>query len=241
MIHYHGTPITPKEASFRVLANGDAFISFRRPDDIALAAEVCQSIALDNGAFSAWRAGEPIKDWWPFYAWAYEAGRLPCCDFAVIPDVIDGTEEENDQLVNEWPLDKAFGAPVWHMHESLDRLDRLVSGWRRVCLGSSGEFASPGTPAWWARMSDAMGVACDAGGRPRTKLHGLRMLSTRIFTKLPLSSADSTNVAQNVGKDEKWEGGRYQPVGDGLKSIRGVILRSRIEAFNSPSIWRPTI
>jgi hypothetical protein len=29
-----------------------AFVSFERPEQVALAAEICQSFALDNGAFS---------------------------------------------------------------------------------------------------------------------------------------------------------------------------------------------
>jgi hypothetical protein len=43
---------------------------------------------------------------------------VPACDFAVVPDVIDGTEADNDALLTEWPLGWFFGAPVWHMHET---------------------------------------------------------------------------------------------------------------------------
>jgi len=42
-----------------------------------------------------------------------------------------------------------------------------------------------------------MEVCCDADGMPKTKLHGLRMLDPVIFSHMPLSSADSCNVARN--------------------------------------------
>ena len=46
--------------------------------------------------------------------------------------------------------------PVRRLHESFDRLERLVAAYPRVALGSSGEFADPGSRAWWGRMAEAM-------------------------------------------------------------------------------------
>jgi hypothetical protein len=103
-MHYHGTPITPQPVSASVLAGGHAFVSFADPRDLAVAVEVCQSFAIDNGAFSAWRSGRPVTDWTAFYTWAESCRRVPSCDFAVIPDVIDGDEGANDALLDEWPL-----------------------------------------------------------------------------------------------------------------------------------------
>jgi hypothetical protein len=57
VIHYHGTPITPETAAIRVLRGRHAFVSFADPRAIETAAGVCQSFALDNGAFSFWKAG----------------------------------------------------------------------------------------------------------------------------------------------------------------------------------------
>jgi len=197
-------------------------------------ASVCQSFAIDNGAFSAWKAGEPIQDWRPFYDWAAQCKLIPSCDFAVIPDVIDGGEEDNDALLAEWPLPKWFGAPVWHMHESMERLERLAAGYPRICIGSSGEFATIGTTAWWGQMARAMRVLCDDDGRPMCKLHGLRMLDPAIFTKLPFASADSTNIGRNVGIDAHWRSGNYLPP---TKDARAAIMRERIESENAPSTW----
>lgn len=234
LIHYHGLPITPDKVALAAVQAGHAFVSFHRPDQLALAVEFCQSFAIDNGAFSAWRSGSPITDWSAFYAWAEECRRFPSCDFAVIPDVIDGDEAENDALLREWPLPRWFGAPVWHMHESVERLVRLADEFPRVCLGSSGDYAAVATQRWWARMGEAMRAVCDDKGRPMCKLHGLRMLNHEVFTRLPLASADSTNIGRNVGIDSAWRG-TYTPPN---KEARAQIMRQRIEAHNAPHTWQ---
>lgn len=233
MIHYHGLPITPDTAAVAAVEGGHAFVSFAHPGQLGIAAQVCQSFAVDNGAFSAWKKGEPVNDWAPYYEWARLAKLIPSCDFAVIPDVIDGDEIANDALLSEWPLPKWFGAPVWHMHESLNRLERLATAWPRVCIGSSGEYSSVGTSKWWGQMARAMRVVCDDKGRPMCKLHGLRMLNPEIFSRLPLSSADSTNIGRNIGIDLKWRGTFPPPT----KEARAQVMRHRIEAFNAPACW----
>lgn len=233
MIHYHGLPITPDTAAEAAVGGGHAFVSFNSPGQLGVAAQVCQSFAVDNGAFSAWRSGNPIIDWSAFYAWAADAKLIPSCDFAVVPDVIDGGEADNDALLEEWPFPRWFGAPVWHMHESFERLERLASEWMRVCIGSSGEFAQVGTDAWWQRIGQAMRVVCDDDGRPMCKLHGLRMLDPQVFGRLPFASADSTNIGRNIGIDQKWRGTYTPPT----KEARAAILRARIEAQNAPARW----
>lgn len=233
MIHFHGLPITPETAAVRALWAGHGFVSFAEPRNLALAVEVCQSFAIDNGAFTAWKQGKPVTDWSGFYEWAGKCKRIPSCDFAVVPDVIDGTEDDNDALLAEWPLPKWFGAPVWHMHESFDRLERLASIWPRVCIGSSGQFATIGTQAWWGRIAQAMRVVCNDDGEPLVKLHGLRMLNPDIFTRLPFASADSTNIGRNIGIDQAWRG-TYTPA---TKESRVDVMRARIESQNAPARW----
>lgn len=234
MIHYHGLPITPNSAALKVIQGGHAFVSFNRPDQLAMAIEHCQSFAVDNGAFSSWKSGNPVADWTGFYHWVHGICRSSAFDFAVIPDVIDGTEADNDALLAEWPWAYSpVGAPVWHMHESLDRLERLANSYYRVCLGSSGQYATVGNANWKAHMLEVMDVVTDSDGFSICKLHGLRMLNPRIFTLYPFSSADSTNIARNVGIDSKWKGG-YPPVS---KDMRAMVMRERIEAHQSPQRW----
>lgn len=237
MIHYHGTPITPQSAAAAALSAGHAFISFLDARDLSVAAEVCQSFAVDNGAFSAWRRGKPITDWRPFHTWVDDVRLMPGFDFAVIPDVIDGSEADNDALIDEWPWQDAktrsVGAPVWHMHESLDRLIRLAVAWPRVCIGSSGEFARVGSLEWWARIHEAMAVVCNDAGLPITKLHGLRMLNPAVFSRLPFASADSTNIARNINIDKAWRGTYTPPT----KEARAQVMRARIESHNSAATY----
>lgn len=236
MIPYTGLPITPQTAAVRAIFAGHAFVSFAHPDQLACALDVAQSIAFDNGAFPAWMRGEPITDWTPYYEWIGELHRYPQFDFAVIPDVIDGTESENDELLAEWPWRESaphVGAPVWHLNESLGRLDRLVSEFPRICFGSSGEYAKIGTQKWWNRMAEAMDVICDKHGRPCCKIHGLRMLDPAIFTKFPFASADSTNIGRNIGIDSAWKGTYTPPT----KEARAAIMRERLESHQSPTFW----
>lgn len=232
MIHYHGGLITPSTAQVQAIHAGHAFVSFRAPSQLGLVMEIAQSFAVDNGAFSAWKSGSPITDWSPYYAWAASLMRHPGFDFAVIPDVIDGDEYQNDLLVDEWPLPRWIGAPVWHMHESVERLVRLCADWPRVCIGSSGEFAAVGNARWWERMGEAMDAIC-IDGMPLSRIHGLRMLNPAVFRHLPLSSADSTNIAYNIGLDIKWNGA-YSPV---TKEARASVMRHRIEHVNGGQRW----
>lgn len=231
MIHYHGTPIGGKQDHVaRFLSGRHALIPFPRPDDIGIAAEVCQSFAVDNGAFSAWKAGNPVTDWQPYYAWVDEWKSHPAFAWAIIPDVIDGDEQANDDLLAEWPFSD-FGLPVWHLHESLERLERMVVTWPMVALGSSGAFKDPGSRKWWERMGDVMGICTYENGRPRTKLHGLRMLDPAIFSRLPLASADSTNAAVNGNR-------KGQQIG--ANTLTGqTIIAERIERHQSASVWVP--
>ena len=236
MIHYHGLPITPATAAVRAISGGHAFVSFRHPDQLTIALECAQSFAVDNGAFSAWRSGNPITDWSLFYEWVAQLHRYPNFDFAVIPDVIDGDESANDELLAEWTWrgkDSWIGAPVYHLHESLNRLERLAFNYPRICIGSSGEFAQIGTQAWWNRMREVMDVVCDKQGRPVCKLHGLRMLNPDIFSKFPFVSADSTNIGQNIGIDSAWKGTYTPPT----KEARAAIMRERIESTQTITFW----
>jgi hypothetical protein len=236
VIHYHGLPITPAAACVAAVGGGHAFVSFRYPDQLGVVLDVCQSFAVDNGAFSAWKSGKPVTDWSDYYEWVAELHRYPSFDFAVIPDVIDGDEEANDALLREWPWQARnahIGAPVWHMHESIERLRRLAREWPRVCIGSSGEFATVGDSRWWVRIAEAMNAICDKNGLPICKLHGLRMLNPDVFTRLPFGSADSTNIAQNIGIDSAWRG-TYTPAD---KPSRALVMRGRIESHNASTFW----
>lgn len=206
---------------------------FPRQDDIAIVADVCQSFIFDNGAFSVWKQGSKL-DTQGYISWVKDWCKHPGFEWALIPDVIDGDEQENDALIKEFEDAglSSYGVPVWHLHESLERLERLVTAWPTIALGSSGQWANPGTGQWWNRISDVMDVLCDEQGRPLARLHGLRMLDPDIFTRLPLASADSTNAAVNCGSLSRF--GMYKPP---TAAQRAAVIAERIEAHNSCPVW----
>lgn len=231
MIHYHGTPCGgSRQDAARFLRGRHALVPYPRKDDLGIVAEVCQSFVFDNGAFTVWRQGGTL-DVPGYIAWCEEWHRHPGFDWALIPDVIDGSEADNDALLADWPS-AIRGVPVWHMHESIDRLVQLGNNWAMVALGSSGVYASPGTPIWWRRMAGALNALCDNLGRPPCKLHGLRMLDPQIFSRLPLASADSTNATVNSGSLGRF--GMYLPP---TTAQRAAVIAERIEAHNSASAW----
>lgn len=232
MIHYHGTPCGgSRQDAARLLQGRHALIPFPRQDDMGIVAEVCQSFVFDNGAFSVWRKGGTL-DIDGYLQWCDDWHRHPGFDWALIPDVIDGDEEANDHLLEQWPAHLP-GVPVWHLHESLERLERLAKDWRTVALGSSGQWATPGTQPWWKRIAAAMDSICDEHGRPSCRLHGLRMLDPAIFSRLPFASADSTNAAVNGGSVTRF--GTYCPPTAGQ---RAAVIADRIEAHNSAALWQ---
>lgn len=238
MIHYHGTRLSgDRLASIRALSGKHAMVSFADTGDIEIVAEVCQSFCFDNGAFTAWKQGksyDPAK----YADFVAEWFRHPAFDWYCIPDVIDGTEADNVAMRASWQQMCPKGAwklgvPVWHMHESIGELKYLALAYDRVAIGSSGEYSTVGDSKWWHRMGEAMNAICDDEGRPITKLHGLRMLDPTVFSHLPLSSADSTNVARNIGIDSAWKG-TYVPKS---REVRAAIMMERIEAHCSAKRW----
>lgn len=231
MIHYHGLPITPTADMIHAMRGKHAMVSFDNCRQIEIACEICQSVVLDNGAYSAWRA-QREHDFDGYQAWAAEWIRHPAVDWAVIPDVIDGDDSANDALLAAWELPRELSVPVYHFHEPLQRLERLTA-YPRIALGSSGTYRDPGTPRWWVRLAEIMKVLCDERGLPCVKLHGLRMLDPAIFSHIPLASADSCNVARNIGIDQAWTG-PYTPAS---KWVRALILIDRIEFHASARRW----
>jgi hypothetical protein len=233
VIHYHGTPIGGKiEEAARFLQGRHALINYLHKQHQKEVLAYCQSFILDSGTFGAWRKGFTI-DFEAYTDWVRSLHRHPGYDWALISDVIDGTEAENDRLLDKWPED-LHGVPVWHLHESIERFNALAKNFRTVALGSSGEYKRPNSRKWWDRIRWLFDQICDENGQPPCKLHGLRMLNPEVFTVLPLSSGDSTQVAINGGKMSAPHFGRYLPPST---FVRSVVLADRIESYNSAAVW----
>lgn len=222
MIHYHGTPITP-QGVLETLAGRHFCVSYATPHQVETCHRIGQSVMLDNGAFTFWRRGSRVDVgwWWNYYAWA-----KPWLDYhttwAVIPDVIDGTEEDNDNLLLRFCRRfGAQGAPVWHMHESLDRLVRLTVGYRRVCIGSSGVYSDPSSASWRHRMDEVFNRLCPTSSKTPVPIHMLRAMDQACNGPWPFASADSTNTAQN----------HHRPQETALRIV------SRWDAKQAPARW----
>lgn len=237
MIKYHGIPITGEGNPILALQGRHACVSFAHANQIEMAAELCQSFIIDNGAFTSWTQGKTF-DIDGFAHFVERWHRHPGLDWYLMPDVIDGTDDDNAKMRAHWfrlvgSQIWQKGVPVWHLNESLTTLEALVNGFRRIAIGSSGAYAQIGTNAWWQRMAEAMEVACDSDGYPKAKLHGLRMLDPTVFSHFPFASADSTNVARNCGLDTRWNG----PYAPRSRKMRALILMERIEAHAAANRW----
>lgn len=190
MIHYHGTPITPRHKLLEM--QGRHFcVSFADPRDLEVVLKMGQSVMMDNGAFTAFTKGKPM-DRVGYYAWCEEYLVAP--NWAVIPDIIGGLEEDQKMSLKKWHFPNYLSAPVWHLNLSIDYLLYLADNYERICLGSAGEFWQLGTRKWEQRMDQAFEALSKRRHLPW--IHGMRMLA-QADKRWPLASADSSNVARN--------------------------------------------
>ena len=189
-IHYHGTPITPREQLW-LMAGKSFCVSYADPRDAEVCLRIGQSVMWDNGAFSLYTQGKAV-DWAGFYDWLEP--RLGHPHWAVIPDVIDGDVEQNVALVKQWPFRKELGAPVWHLSEPIEVLLDYAEKFGRVCFGSSGAFWQVGSEAWCRRTDLAFNELSRLGGFPW--IHMLRGMAVA-GKRWPFASVDSVNVARN--------------------------------------------
>ncbi len=196
-ICYHGTPITPKAQLYRM--TGQHFcVSFAEPRDADFCEAFGQSVLWDNGAFSAYTRGK-VVDEAALYAWLeprlWHPHKAVVLDKIARPGDLDAGVDAQREMVQRWPFPRDLSWPVWHLDKPLDYLDELADAWPGVCLGSAGEFWEIGSEAWVRRMGEVFARLHRRRYLPWT--HGLRMLGQ--IGAFPLSSADSTNVAQNYG------------------------------------------
>ncbi len=167
---------------------------------------MASAIMLDNGAFSAWRAGVEFTDdyWGGFYEWVDPLLDRPT-SWAVIPDAIGQASQEQDRLVSQWPHGKR-GAPVFHLTEDfmppVSRLLRLLDEWPRVCIGWAHD------PRTHPISGDAFERSMDATWNEIAKRHA-RTPDIHMFRGMqlvrcrwPFASVDSTDVGRNHNRPQ---------------------------------------
>lgn len=217
MIHYHGTPISPRRVLLE-LAGKHFCVSFASPNDVSCCHQIGQSVMLDNGAFSMW-SNDKLPDWNKYYVWCEKWLEYPTT-WAVIPDVIDGDEDENDRLIAHFPHPYHQSAPVWHLHEPVDRILRFLDlGYNRICFGSSGEYREVGSSRWHHRITQAFNRLSQDG--PIPWIHMLRGMSLS-GEQYPFSSVDSTDVARNHNRKNN-----------------AYVMASRWDSLQCPAGWHP--
>lgn len=214
-IHYHGTPMTPR-ADLLKLAGKHFCVPFSDPRDAETCVSIGQSVMFDNGAFSAYTKGKSL-DVPAYYRWLDPLLHHP--HWAVVPDVIDGSVNDQRALVAGWPFPTFLGAPVWHLALPIEWLLELCETWPRVCFGSSGAYWRVGSPAWCRRVDSAFNALAARHAR-LPHIHMLRGLSM-CGDRWPFASADSVNVARNY-KDMRTDPER---------------MARRIDAVQCPLSW----
>jgi len=263
----YGLPLSPTSA-LEALSGASFCVSYGTRDK--LGKQLDQAIRLvgqgdgvllvDNGAYSAWKAGtDTMNDesyLEGFAEWANDiAARCPQA-VIVLPDVIDGTHEQNAQLVCEtmamFDFDSERTMPIWHMHEPISYLLHLCEGFGYVGFGSSGEYASPNCPAWHARITEAFAAidkweAESEGAFIRPRIHMMRAQSMAHL--YPFDSSDSTNLAINHNRQRRTSGDDIPAVAkrinDKIQASAGPEaehqtkrpLLGHIETSNMQAIW----
>ena len=66
MIHYHGGRHSTWQVAVEIWKGRHALVTYAIRSRLGIAAEVAQSFALDNGAFTVWKQGIEI-DWRSYY------------------------------------------------------------------------------------------------------------------------------------------------------------------------------
>jgi len=224
--------MTPKQVLYACLIGRNALVSFAHPCDIKHVFSICDNVILDNGAFSFWNKGYHKIEWEDYYAWIE---RFPSKQFFFIPDVIEGSEKENDSLIEKCPI--PGGVPIWHLNESLERLMEISKTFSYIALGSSSTITHCGTKeqmkAWVEKMENVMRILCTDEGIPTVKIHMLRCLNPRVFTKYPFHSGDSANVARNHHRYNTHKADEHTGVPCSYDGWQKII--KRIEAFDAPT------
>tara|TARA_R100000742_G_C4267390_1_gene85575 strand:- start:93 stop:785 length:693 start_codon:yes stop_codon:yes gene_type:complete len=196
MIHYHGTPLTPREQLYK-MAGKHFCVSFYNPQDAKICIEIGQSVMWDNGAFSCFKNNAKLN-YKNYYKWLED--KLGHPHWCVIPDIIDGTISEQKKLLLQFPYPPELSAPVWHIALDIEYLYFLIDRYPKICFGSSGEYWEIGTFKWSQRL-DYVFNSLVKKYTHLPHIHMMRGLSLG-GTKYPFASADSVNVARNF-KDQK--------------------------------------
>jgi len=193
MLHYHGTPITKRDPHLEKLRGRHFCVSFAHPYDASWCIEHAQSIMWDNGAFTAYTKGKRFN-MRKYIQWLDD--KLYGANWAVVPDVIGGSVEQQKEYILGWPYPDHLSCYVWHMDLPLTWLEELCRQRPNIAFGSSGKYWKVLSPEWKERADSAWEIIDKVGNRNRVHMmRGLKVCGHR----WPFASADSSNIARNHG------------------------------------------
>ncbi len=213
-----GTPITPR-AELLKLPGRSFCVSYAEPRDLLTCLEIGASVMGDSGAYPIFLRGG-VLDIPGYYRWLRPWLRPP--HWAVVPDRIGGSVDEQRAMVATWPFARSVGAPVWHLRLPIDYLLELADTWPRICFGSSAEYWNPRSKAWRDRVCEAWGALARTGRLPW--VHMLRAMAQASRGTWPFASADSVNLARNFKDYDR-------PI---------FATADRIAQRNPPALWADT-
>ena len=201
----HGTPITPNALLEQL--RGESFcVSFAAPAQIERVIPLQDKngmLMLDNGAFSIWKSGKGKVDQQAFFAWANQIQARCEVAVAVIPDVIEGSEEQNwieaGAAVHKWSAYPERLMFVWHMNDSVERLRDACLLFNFVAIGSCAEYDVQTKRAAYLerlRLVNAVADWTEFGYGRRPWIHLMRGLAV-LPEVIRFNSADSSNIARN--------------------------------------------
>jgi len=193
MLHYHGTPITRRDPHLEKLRGRHFCVSFAHPYDANWCIEHGQSIMWDNGAFTAYTKGKQF-DKEGYIKWLDD--KLYGANWAVVPDIIGGSVEDQKSYMEGWPYPDHISCYVWHMDLPMSWLEELCKEKPNIAFGSSGQYWKVLSPEWKDRADEAWETIEKVGNRNRVHMmRGLKVCGHR----WPFASADSSNIARNHG------------------------------------------
>lgn len=221
----HVTPITPAR-HLSSLAGRSFCVSYAHPEQLHQVGPLVPEqgiLLLDNGAFTTWRQGKQFDEA-GFWSWANEAQEIYPQAVAVIPDVIDGTEEENWVAaarairggLAEFPERTMF---CWHTNDSLEQLTKACLLFNFLAIGSCQEHdIQTRYQAFLERIREANAqieyVDTFYGRRPW--VHVMRGLG-KAHDFIRFDSADSSNLARNHWR-YKGQPGHVQLMADRIEA-----------------------
>jgi len=201
-IYFTGMPLAT--ADYLALMEGRAVMfsfPYRRRAAWADLSRFC-AVAVDSGAYSAWRRGASVDlGEYADYCARVETQVEWYANLDVIGDWRAGVR--NLAALERRGLSPV---PVFHLGEPWGLLEDFALGYGRVAIGRGPGVSFAGM---WRMLEEIFGRFSRVDGAPLVAFHGFRMTDRRIMARFPFESVDSTTWTAGCAWDAlPTDGGR---------------------------------